>query len=112
MLGQHSGDLVPTVDPSQLDLAAGDQAEEQSQRSVFPAAKLLVEPFNRVGRSQRFPLGLWEAEEGEQLVAAFAKAGHRAWAALAPRALEHGVGGSGCVGACGIHDSMEIISNL
>jgi hypothetical protein len=35
MLAQHGGDLPPAIDPAQLDLPAGDQAEKQGQRGVF-----------------------------------------------------------------------------
>src|SRR3989441_8740835 len=47
----------------------------------------------------------------EQLVAAFAKARHHAWAALGPGALEGRVGGTGRVGAGSVDDTMEVVAD-
>jgi hypothetical protein len=50
------------VDPPQLDLSAGDQAEEQDQGGVLRGqralgldapAELLIEPLDDVGRARR-----------------------------------------------------------
>ena len=35
MLAKHGGDLLPAVDPAQLNFATGHEAEEQDQRRVF-----------------------------------------------------------------------------
>jgi hypothetical protein len=64
---QHCGDLPPAVDPAQLNLPTGHEAEEQDQRRVFAgqralrfhaAAEFFVESFSRVRGAQRLPLDL------------------------------------------------------
>ena len=70
-----------------------------------------MEPLNRVCRSQRLPLRFRKGKDCEQLVAAFAKARHHAWAALGPRALEGRVGGTGRVGAGSVDDTMEVVAD-
>ena len=64
---------------------------------LHAAAKFFVEPFNRVRGAQRPLLRFREAEEREQLVAAFAQARDHAGAAFGPRALEGRVGPAGRV---------------
>src|SRR5215470_18366851 len=72
MLAEHDGDLPPAVDPAQLDLPAGHEAEEQDQGRVLgrqralrfhASAKFLVEPLNCVRRPQRLPLGSGKGKE-------------------------------------------------
>src|SRR5882672_11390218 len=108
MLAEHRGDFPPAVDPAQLDLPAGHETEEQDQGRIFTreralrlhaAAKLLVEPLNRVRGAQRLPLRLGEAEEREKFVAAFSEARHHTRAALVPRALQGAVGDTRSVSA-------------
>jgi len=76
------------------------------------ASELLVEALNRVGRSQRLPLGLGEGEEREQLVAALAQTGHDAWAALGPRTLESRVGDTRGVATGCVDDTVEVVTDL
>jgi hypothetical protein len=47
---EHGGDLLPAVDPAQLDLAGRHEAEEQHALRLHAAAKLLVKPLNGVRR--------------------------------------------------------------
>jgi hypothetical protein len=54
VLAYHAGDLPPAVDPAQLDLAAGYEAEKQNQCRVlarpralglYAAAEFTVKPL-------------------------------------------------------------------
>jgi len=78
----------------------------------YASAELRVEPLNRVCRSQRLPLRFRKGKDCEQLVAAFAKARHHAWAALGPRALEARVSRVGGVSAGSVRDAVEVIAEV
>src|SRR5712691_12405699 len=71
--------------------------EEQEQHGLFtgkrslsfgPPAKLLVDPFQRVGGPQRFPLRGWESGEGEEFVTGLLEADADRLAAQCPLAQE------------------------
>lgn len=62
----HRGDSPPSVNPTQLDLPARDEGEEQDDGGIFAQqsalclhapATFLVEPLNRLRGSQHLPLG-------------------------------------------------------
>src|ERR1044071_1710410 len=121
VLAEHLHDLPPPLDSAQLDLAARYEAEEQDQCRVFArqgalrlhtAAKFFVEPFNRVRGAQSLPLRFREAEEREQLVAAFAQARDHAGSAFGPRALEGHVGPAGRVSIGCVDDAVEVVADL
>jgi len=76
------------------------------------AAELFVEPLDGIGRSQRLPLRLWEAEECQELLAAFAQARYDARTPLAPRALEGRVCGARGVDIRRVDDAVEVVADL
>ena len=68
---------------SQLHLATSQQAKQQEDDGLMPrqarlrlraSTELLVDPLERVRRSQRFPLRRGKAQESEELVAGFLQA--------------------------------------
>src|SRR5262249_3802639 len=108
-------------DPSQLDLPARHEAEEQNKGRVFrgegalrlhASPELFVESFNRVCSPQRLPLRFREGKKRQEFVAAFAQARDDTGASFAPRALERCPGATRGLKTRGVHDAMEVITDL
>src|SRR6266511_969141 len=109
------------IDLPQLDLPAGDQAEEQDQGGILrregalrlhAPAEFLIEPFDHVRGAQRLPLRLREGEEGQQLRAALVQAAPDAGTALRPLAFEGRVRRAARVGGRRIDDAMKVLAEL
>ena len=123
VLTEHHGDrdLPPAVDPAQLDLAAGHEAEKQNDRRVLArqralrlhaAAKLFVKPLNHARGSQCFPLRLGDRKRREQLITAFPQTRYDPGAALGPCALESRVSGASGVAIRNVNDAMKVVPDL
>src|SRR5260370_22281414 len=93
----RNSQILPTDQTAQLYLTAVQEAEEQEQHGLFtgqrslgfgPPAKLLVDPFQRVGGPQRFPLRGWKSGEGEEFVTGLLEADADRLAAQFPLAQE------------------------
>lgn len=91
---------MPAIDVPHPDLVADQQLEQQQLRRLGvgeralrldSSAKLLMEPFDRVGDPQRLPLAPGEPVEGEQLVPGFLQAPGNLRCPLRPVGDERGV---------------------
>ena len=116
-LADHRAELRVAVELAQRDLAGGDEAEEEDERTVLGGqralrlhapAELLVQPLDAVGGPERLPLGLRKAEERQQVRAPFLEALDHARTPLPPRPLERGPGRPGRLGTRGVDDPVEV----
>src|SRR5439155_291247 len=87
--------------------ASPSTTNDKAKMNLLIFMVVLVSEF-ACGRSPRRSR---KGKDCEQLVAAFAKARHHAWAALGPRALEGREGGTGRVGAGSVDDTMEVVAD-
>ena len=74
---------MPTDQPTQFNLAAAQPAEQEEQNRLFigkrglglgPAAKLLVDPLQRVSGAQLLPLRCRKGSKSKKLVAGLLEA--------------------------------------
>src|SRR5262245_46601808 len=118
---QDDGNLAPAIEPTQPDLPADDETEEQHEGRVLSrqrplglhaTAKLLVQSLDHVGRPERLPLPLGKLEEREEFLAALLETADNAGAARGPLPLERGVGGARRGRALSIDNPVEVGSDL
>ena len=112
---------MPAVEAAQRNLAAAQESEEQEQHGLFtgqrslgfgPPAKLLVDPFQRIGGAQRFPLRARETGKGEEFVAGLLEAGTDRLAAQFPLAQEADARLLDAFAACGVDHAPIILSQF
>ena len=82
-VGDGLSERFPAIDLSHDDLPRGHQSPKQHRHGLGAwqhglgldaAAEFLVQAFDRICRSGRFPLALWQTREGEKLISCFFQA--------------------------------------